>query len=1077
MEPGGLAAAARAAAVPRSRAASGLAVGAARLAGMVTTTVDVQPGELAARLRKAGLSEIDTADRRRAEYSSDASNYRVVPQVVAFPRTADDLIAAHDVCRELGVPLTGRGAGTSIAGNALSTGLVLDTSRYLNRVLSVDAESRTAVVEPGAVLDSITKAAAPFGLRFGPDPSTHSRCTIGGAIGNNACGSRALRYGRSADNVVELDVLAGTGVRFTPVRYEKNVPHGNGGPDAAPEAGLLGGLRALAEGNLATIRTEFGRFTRQVSGYSLEHLLPENGFDVAKLLSGTEGTLALTLGATVRLVDAPRATALAVLGYPDMPTAAEAVPGLLPHLPVALEGLDSRLVDVVRVRRGPAAVPDLPRGGGWLFAETSGETVQEAVDAARKLAADAECLDSAVFTGAEATALWRIREDGAGLGGRTPAGAPAWPGWEDSAVPPSSLGPYLRELAALMARHGLDGLMYGHFGDGCMHSRIDFPLRDRPSVLRSFTEEAARLAASYGGSVSGEHGDGRARGELLPLMYSAEAIGLLRAVKHLFDPGNLLNPGVIVDPAPLDADLRVPVALPLRRGLGFAYPHDAGDFTTAVHRCVGVGKCRADGTASGGVMCPSYLATRDEKDSTRGRARVLQEVANGTLVTGWDAPEVAEALDLCLSCKGCSSDCPAGVDMATYKAEALYQRYRRRVRPASHYSLGWLPRWAALAGRAPWLARLANASLSVAPVAALAKRAGGIDRRRDLPQFATESFRQWFTARKPAGARGSSAAGHAVHTASASTGSPSGPLAPVSARADEAPGGVATASGKPVLLWVDTFTNAFSPQVAVAAVAVLEAAGYEVRITDQNVCCGLTWISTGQLDGARRQLRRTLRALKPALDAGIPVVGLEPSCTAVLRRDAGELLPGDRGAGALGSAVKTLAELLAATEGWTPPDLSGVTGVAQPHCHQHAVLGWDADAALLREAGATVDAVGGCCGLAGNFGVERGHYDVSVAVAETALLPAVRKAVSAARDAPAANDPGSPDDTVTMGKAGGGQGSPGPIVLADGFSCRTQLDHLAGVHGTHLAELLAARLPADNSKKPRALSVRPQGPD
>jgi Fe-S oxidoreductase len=689
-----------------------------------------------------------------------------------------------------------------------------------------------------------------------------------------------------------------------------------------------------------------------------------------------------------------------VLGYPDMPAAAEAVPGLLPHLPVALEGLDSRMVDLFRSRRGPDAVPVLPRGGGWLFAETAGETAGEAVAAARKLAADGACLDSAVITGPQAAALWRIREDGAGLGGRTPAGAPAWPGWEDSAVPPASLGPYLRDLAALMAVHGLDGLMYGHFGDGCVHLRVDFPFRDRPQVLRSFTEDAAKLAASYGGSASGEHGDGRARGELLPLMYSAGAIGLMREVKRLFDPGNLLNPGVIVDPAPLDADLRVPVALPLRRGLGFAYPHDAGDFTAAVHRCTGVGKCRADTTGSGGVMCPSYLATRDEKDSTRGRARVLQEMANGSLVSGWDAPAVAEALDLCLSCKGCSADCPAGVDMATYKAEALYQRYRRRLRPASHYSLGWLPRWAALTASSPWLARLANASLWVAPFAAAVKRLGGIDHRRDLPVFAPQSLRRWLAARPAAsGPSGVAASGASV-------------------------------ARKPVLLWVDTFTNAFAPQVGQAAVRVLEAAGYEVQVTGRHVCCGLTWISTGQLDGARRQLRRALRALRPALDAGIPVVGLEPSCTAALRSDAAELLPGNKHAAALAGAVKTLAELLTATDGWSPPDLSDVTGVAQPHCHQHAVLGWTADAALLRSAGADVSAVGGCCGLAGNFGVERGHYDVSVAVAETALLPAVRKA---------------------------GEGA---TVLADGFSCRTQLDQLAGIPGTHLAELLASRLPA-----------------
>jgi FAD/FMN-containing dehydrogenase/Fe-S oxidoreductase len=986
---------------------------------MVSTTPAVQPGEtvdlreLAAALRAVGLAETETATRRRAEYSSDASNYRVVPEVVAFPRSTDEIVAALTVCRERNVPIVTRGGGTSIAGNALSSGLVLDLSRHLNRVIAVDPEQRTAVVQPGTVLDDITAAAAQFGLRFGPDPSTHSRATIGGAIGNNACGSRALRYGRTADNVVALDVVTGAGARLLAGRDLTAANPGDAG------ATLLTDLRALVGANLATIRTEFGRFTRQVSGYSLEHLLPENGADVAKFLAGTEGTLALTLAATVRLVAAPRATALAVLGYPDMAAAAEAVPALLPHLPVALEGLDSRMVDVVRVRRGPAAVPALPRGGGWLFAETAGDSLDEARAAAVKLVADGGSLDSAVITGPAAAALWRIREDGAGLGGRTPAGAPAWPGWEDSAVPVHALPAYLRELAALMAAHGLDGLMYGHFGDGCVHARIDFPLRDRPAVLRAFTQDAARLAASYGGSASGEHGDGRARSELLTAMYSPAAIGLFGVVKQLFDPAGLLNPGVIVDPAPLDADLRVALAAPLKRGLGFAYASDGGDFSTAVHRCVGVGKCRADNTASGGVMCPSYLATRDEKDSTRGRARVLQELANGSLVSSrWQSPEVAEALDLCLSCKGCSTDCPAGVDMATYKAEALYQRYRGKLRPAAHYSLGWLPRWAALTTRWPGVARLANGFLAFRPAAAAAKRLGGIDERRDLPVFATRSFRRWFAEREGAGA---SAGPGAVSGAAASSG--------VS--------GAAVSGARPsVLLWVDTFSNAFAPQVAVAAVEVLEAAGYQVRITERNVCCGLTWISTGQLDGARRQLRRTLRELGPALDAGIPVVGLEPSCTAALRADAAELLPGDARAHALSGAVKTLAELLRGTDGWVPPDLSDVSGVAQPHCHQHAVLGWHADAALLADAGATVDAVGGCCGLAGNFGVERGHYDVSVAVAETALLPAVRAAVK-----------GAPDGEAVM-------------VLADGFSCRTQLDQLADVHGTHLAELLASRLPS-----------------
>jgi FAD/FMN-containing dehydrogenase/Fe-S oxidoreductase len=944
---------------------------AARAGGATASTV--LPRDLASALRDAGLSEVDDSARRRAEYSTDASNYRVVPSVVIFPRHVEEAAAALDVATRLGVPVTSRGGGTSTAGNSVGSGIVLDFSRHLNRVLSVDPEARTAVVEPGAILDDITGAAAGHGLRFGPDPSSHARASVGGSIGNNACGSRALMYGRTADNVVSLDLLTASGERLAARRL---------GRDGLAAAGTIGAaLDRLIAAHLGMIRTEFGRFTRQVSGYSLEHLLPENGSDLAKFLAGTEGTLGMVVEATVGLVRSPKAVALAVLGYPGMPEAADAVPGLLPHRPVAVEGMDARLVDVFRARRGAAAVPGLPRGESWLFVETAGDTEAEARAGAERLIADAGCLEAAVVTGAPARALWRIREDGAGLGGRTPAGAPAWPGWEDAAVPPQHLGAYLRDFAALMAEHDLDGLTYGHFGDGCVHIRIDFPFSTAPGRYRQFVVAAAQLVGKYGGSMSGEHGDGRARGELLPAMYSPEAIETMAAVKAIFDPGNVFNPGVLVDPAPLDADLRVPLARPLRTGLGFAYPHDGGDLSTAVHRCVGVGKCRADTTASGGVMCPSYLATRDEKDSTRGRARVLQEIANGTLVKGFRSAELAEALDLCLSCKGCSSDCPAGVDMATYKAEVLHQRYRRRPRPPAHYSLGWLPRWARLAARAPGLA---NATLRNPALAGLAKRLGGIDARRPLPQFAGQSFREWFAGRP--------------------------------ARA-----------GVPVLLWVDTFTNHFTPEVGQAAVRVLEAAGYAPEITGNPVCCGLTWISTGQLDGARRQLRRSLQALEPAVRSGTPIVGLEPSCTAVLRGEIAELLPADPRAHQVRAATRTLAELLAGTEGWAPPDLTGVHAVAQPHCHHHAVMGWHTDSALLVSAGAEVTAVGGCCGLAGNFGVERGHYDVSRAVAETALLPAVRDAKDA-------------------------------VVLADGFSCRTQLDQLARVSSVHLAQLLASRL-------------------
>jgi FAD/FMN-containing dehydrogenase/Fe-S oxidoreductase len=917
---------------------------------------EVAGSAVTAALRAAGVTDVDASARRRAEYSGDASLYRVPPTAVVFPRSADDVEATLSVCRSLGVPLTARGAGTSIAGNAVGTGIVLDFSRHLNHIEDVDPVARTASVQPGVILDHLQRAAGRHGLRFGPDPSTHSRATIGGMIGNNACGSRALAYGRTADNVRELDLLTGTGEHLA-ARIGL----------AADSSPTVAALHDVVDRQLGVIRTELGRFRRQVSGYSLEHLLPEHGFHLPAALVGTEGTCGIVLRATVDLVAPPEHTVLVVLGYPDMAAAADAAPGLLPHRPITLEGMDARMVDVVR-HRG-AAVPELPAGSGWLFAEldADGAPVADVIGAANALAS------RVVTDPAEAAALWRIREDGAGLAARTGGTHGAHAGWEDAAVPPERLGAYLRDFEALLADRGLTGTPYGHFGDGCVHIRITFPLHERGgvAVYRDFVTDAAKLVAGYGGSCSGEHGDGRARGALLSLMYSKAALAAFAEVKAVFDPANLLNPGILVDPRPVDADLREPAARPLRKRLAFSYPHDGGDFSTAVHRCTGVGKCRADNTGSGGVMCPSYLATKDEKDSTRGRARVLQEMANGSLVTGWRSPEVREALDLCLSCKGCTSDCPTGIDMATYKAEALYQAYRHRLRPAAHYALGWLPYWARLAARTP---RLANRLMSAPGIGRLGRRLAGVDQRRALPTLAPATFRSWFADRLPA-------------------------------------------AGDPVLLWVDTFTDLFTPEVGIAAVRVLEDAGFAVRIPEQPLCCGLTWISTGQLDTARRVLRKSIAAVTPYA-ADMPVVGLEPSCTAVFRSDAAELV-GER------VPMRTLAELLADRPEWTPPSLAGVTALAQPHCHQHAVLGWSADRALLERAGAKVTSVGGCCGLAGNFGAERGHYDVSVAVAETALLPAVRAA------------------------------EPGTRLLADGFSCRTQLHELAAKTGEHLAQLLA----------------------
>ena len=633
---------------------------------------------------------------------------------------------------------------------------------------------------------------------------------------------------------------------------------------------------------------------------------------------------------------------------------------------------------------------------------------------AQAMVASAGAMAAAVIpAGPEASAIWRIREDGAGLGGRTPANKQAWPGWEDAAVQPDRLGAYLREFRALLGSYRLDGLLYGHFGDGCIHVRIDFPLDQPggPGVMRQFLTDAAHLVAAHGGSLSGEHGDGRARSELLPVMYSPDALAAFGAFKHLLDPADLLNPGVLVRPRPLDADLRRPAAAPLPRQAGFAFTEDDGDLTTAVHRCVGVGKCRADSSGSGDFMCPSYLATRDEKDSTRGRARVLQEMANGTLVSGWNAPEVRDSLDLCLSCKACSADCPAGVDMARYKSEVAYRAYRRRLRPRSHYALGQLPRWARLAGAAP---RLANALLRIRPLATAVLAAGGMDTRRAIPSFAEVPFRR--SAARRSAARRSAARRSAARRSAAVR-----PVTPVPGTSQPA-----------VVLWADSFSDAFDPGVPQAALTVLGQAGYQVIVPERSACCGLTWISTGQLDGARRRLGALLDVLGPYADAGIPIVGLEPSCTAVLRSDLGDLFPGDARAAAVAAATRTLAELLTAPPPlgpgpqWALPDLAGTEIIAQPHCHHYSVMGYGPDRALLSAAGATVTTLAGCCGLAGNFGMEKGHYEVSAAVAGLALLPALREA------------------------------APGTVFLADGFSCRTQAGQLGGVRGQHLAQILAS---------------------
>ncbi|MEU4316509.1 FAD-binding and (Fe-S)-binding domain-containing protein [Nocardia sp. NPDC024068] len=919
-------------------------------------------GALRARI---GAEAVDISYRRRVEYSADASNYRVLPEVVVFPREETEVAAVLEVARAEGVPVTPRGAGTSVAGNAVGPGIVVDFSRHMHGIAEVDPDRRTARVQPGVVLSDLQRRARAHGLRFGPDPSTQNRCTLGGMIGNNACGPHAVAWGRTSDRVRELRILDGTGT-------ERRL---------ATDPAAVPGMAEFTTAALAVLRTDLGRFERQASGYGLEYLLPERGGSLAASFVGSEGTCGVLLEAEVDLVEIPAATVLVVLGYPDLATAADDIAAVMSVAPIAVEGLDAGLIAMVRAHG--RAVPDLPRGGGWLFVELAGADQAAANSAAELLCRAAGALDTRTITDpVAAAALWRIRADGAGLAGRTRDGQPAWPGWEDAAVPPARLGAYLRDFEELTSEYKLEGFLYGHIGDGCMHVRLDLPIAAAPERFRAFLTDAAHLVAGHGGSLSGEHGDGRARSELLEIMYTPEVLAVFAGYKALFDPGDLLNPGVLVRPRPLDADLRLRGLGPAAPAGGFALTADSGDLSTAVHRCVGVGKCRADTRPTGGFMCPSYLATADEKDTTRGRARVLQEVVRGELE--WTAPEVAESLDLCLSCRACGTDCPAGVDMATYKSESLHRRYRGRLRPRDHYALGRLPRWLAGATRAP---RLVNALAGAGPLRRLGMRAAGVDPRRAMPVLADRPFRRIW--RREAGNQ-----------------EITGPEAGT------------------VMLWVDTFTNAFDPEIAQAAVRLLNSLGYRVTLPGRQVCCGLTWISTGQLDGARARLRATLDELDAHVRSGGRVIGLEPSCTATLRADLPELLPDDPRSGPVAGAVRTLAEFLTDLPDWRPPGAAGRSVVVQPHCHHYSVLGFEADRLIFARMGVDITEIAGCCGLAGNFGMQRGHYEISEAVAGNGLLPALR-------DAPA-------DATL----------------LADGFSCRTQADQLTGWPSRHLAQIL-----------------------
>ncbi|SFY48534.1 FAD-binding and (Fe-S)-binding domain-containing protein [Streptomyces sp. F-1] len=975
---------------------------------------------LAAALRAEVDGEIRFDAGSRGAYATDGSNYRQVPLGVVVPRTVEAGARAVSVCARFGAPVLSRGGGTSLAGQCTNTAVVIDWTKYCDALITVDPERRTCVVEPGIVLDALNGELARHRLQFGPKPSTHSHCAIGGMIGNNSCGASAQAYGKTVDNVRRLEILTYDGQRAwvgpTPPEERARIISGGG-----RLAAIYAGLDRIATEYLADIRHGYPKIPRRVSGYNLDSLLPENGFDVAKALVGSEGTLVTVLRAELDLVPVPPYQSLLVLGYDDICAAADDVPRLLEHCsPTQLEALDGRMAQLMREEGAYLDSLDvLPQGDSWLMVQYSGDSQEDVDEQAHALlrAVGRDERDPAVAFSDDPEReqkMLKAREAGLGVTARPPDDRETWEGWEDSAVPPERLGDYLRDLKGLFEEFDYDHpSLYGHFGQGCVHTRIPFALRTAEGIadFRRFLERAADLVSSYGGSLSGEHGDGQARGELLTRMFGERLVTAFGELKDLFDPDDRMNPGKVVRPHPVDGQLRLGSAWrPDTPATHFGFPEDDHSFNRAVMRCVGIGNCRSH---SGGVMCPSYRATREEEHSTRGRARLLFEMLNGhadsAIKDGWRSTAVRDALDLCLACKGCKSDCPTGVDMATLKAEFLSQHYAGRPRPAAHYALGRLPLWARLSRLAP---ALANSALHAPGLARAGKLLAGVDQARAAPVFAEESFVQWWRTQDR---------------------EPPDPADP-----------------RTVLLWPDTFTTYFHPAIGRSAVRVLEDAGFRVAVPTEPVCCGLTWISTGQLDAAKRVLRRTLDVLAPWLAAGTPVIGLEPSCTAVFRSDAPELLPGDQDVARLAGQVRTLAEQLVhhAPDDWRPPRLARQATV-QTHCHQHAVLGFDADRELMRRAHLDAEVLDeGCCGLAGNFGFERGHHEVSMAVAEQGVLPAVRGA------------------------------APDSLVLADGFSCRTQIEEGGtGRRAVHLAEALAFALDGNlPSEHPERLADRPSGP-
>ncbi len=1055
---------------------------------------------LRSRIRGGVRGDVRFDPSARALYSTDGSNYRQVPIGVVLPRDTDDVLAAISACREFGAPLLCRGGGTSLAGQCCNVAVVLDFSKYMSRILEIDPARRIARVQPGVVLDHLRNAAEKHHLTFAPDPASHDRCTIGGMIGNNSCGVHSVMAGKTDDNIEALEVVLYDGTRlkvgagfirdhvgtdafvrpgFVGMDYVGRAPSPASGPGSSGRSTtrrdlIHNTLQQIAAHYADQIRQKFPPIPRRVSGYNLNYLLPENGFHIARALVGSEGTCATVLEATCRLVESPPQRVLLVVAYPDIYQCADHIPEIMAHRPIGLEGFDDLLVYYTRTKGiNSEGLALLPEGGGWLMVEFGAQTIQEAESQAHSLVEalnqSATPPNARLLSGQQARRIWDIREASLGVTSHVPGEPLNWEGWEDAAVAPEKLGGYLRDLRKMMAAFNYKGSLYGHFGHACVHTRLNFDLHSKEGIakFRRFVEEAADLVVSYGGSLSGEHGDGQARAELLPKMFGPELLQAFREFKSAWDPDWKMNPGKLIGlpdqtPNKLDADLRLgPNYAPWEPLTRFQFPDDHGSLAAATVRCVGVGKCRRE---DGGVMCPSYRATHDEEHSTRGRAHLLWEMTQGEVIRdGWRSEEVKDSLDLCLACKGCKSDCPVSVDVATYKAEFLSHYYQGRIRPRSAYAFGNIDLWARLASNAPGLV---NLTTQLPFLRDIAKLLAGIPPQRTIPAFAPETFKQWFHRTRSGGRipppRDAKPAKYSEGWKSgASAPWKSGPSGPRQTNQNDralAPDGSyqGTASAVPssgeedralapaVLLWPDTFNNYFQPSTARAAVEVLEAAGFRVTIPQANLCCGRPLYDFGMLDRAERLLLDILDQLEPEIEAGIPVIGLEPSCIAVFRDELLNLFPHDQRAQALSKQTFLLSEFLDRNSANAPLPQLHRKALLHGHCHHKSIMKMTAEESLLHRIGIDFTAPApGCCGMAGSFGFESDKYDISAAIGELELLPAVRKA---------------PADW---------------LIIADGFSCREQIAQSTTRRALHLAEVLQIALdPSHESNDPYPESAR-----